>query len=160
MVFEVKTIVLDSIVFCFFFSRAMRHLYMLTAFNTHLLCVEITRNIQSQSGTRSLIRTVLRDADLKKHQRMHSEEKPYKCSICNKIFKWSEYLKLHERTHTGDKPYKCSHCDKRFRWSDYVKRHERIHTGEQPYHCIQCGKSFCNLSSLLSHTKKKCLKSQ
>jgi DNA-directed RNA polymerase subunit RPC12/RpoP len=48
-------------------------------------------------------------ADLKKHLRMHSEEKPYKCSVCDKAFAQSTQLKSHIRTHTGEKPFKCTH---------------------------------------------------
>uniref|UniRef100_A0A9J8ACR9 C2H2-type domain-containing protein n=1 Tax=Cyprinus carpio carpio TaxID=630221 RepID=A0A9J8ACR9_CYPCA len=45
-------------------------------------------------------------------------------------FSWLQSLK---RIHTGEKPYKCSHCDKRFNYSSSLKTHERIHTGEKPY---------------------------
>ena len=36
------------------------------------------------------------------------------CCYCDKSFNTPSNLKRHERIHTGDKPYQCSHCDKAF----------------------------------------------
>lgn len=38
---------------------------------------------------------------LQRHLSTHSEERPYKCKVCGKAFKWTEYLSKHMRTQHG-----------------------------------------------------------
>ena len=33
------------------------------------------------------------------------------------------------RVHTGEKPYKCSYCERRFKQLSHVQQHTRLHTG-------------------------------
>ena len=51
---------------------------------------------------------------------IHTEEKPYQCSICCKGFTHRISMKVHERKHTGEKPYQSITCDKGFTQSNHV----------------------------------------
>ncbi|XP_053146172.1 zinc finger protein 3-like [Hemicordylus capensis] len=87
------------------------------------------------------------------HQRMHRGLKPYVCLECGRSFNRRDHLTLHQRTHTGEKPYHCVECGKSFRTSTQFTLHRRIHTGEKPYRCLECDKRFSSKSALISHQR-------
>ncbi|XP_040177431.1 gastrula zinc finger protein XlCGF57.1-like [Rana temporaria] len=93
------------------------------------------------------------NADLIRHNRVHSGEKPFQCSECGKLFSKQSSLAIHHRIHTGQKPYSCAVCGKCFTSRSELTKHGRSHTGLKPYTCPECGKFFTCSSNLFRHKK-------
>lgn len=64
---------------------------------------------------------VLLAADANKKQ----PSKRYKCTFCDRAFSRSEHRSRHERSHTQERPYHCERCPSTFVRRDLLLRHER-----------------------------------
>ena len=60
-------------------------------------------------------------------------------------------IREHHDELQGVKKYKCSFCDKMFRFPAHLISHERVHTKEKPYKCEKCGKGFSVKCNLMMH---------
>lgn len=54
-------------------------------------------------------------------------ERIHGCEFCGKKFRFQSSLIAHRRVHTGEKPYKCSVCDHACAQHSKLKRHMKIH---------------------------------
>lgn len=88
------------------------------------------------------VKTYTSRSEFQRHERTHTNERPYKCNRCESAFYCNKDLTIHIRRHLGDKRYKCDHCGKAFVRKCNLDEHLRTHTGARPYKCNYCDKSF------------------
>nr|XP_026500540.1 transcriptional repressor CTCF-like isoform X3 [Vanessa tameamea] len=91
---------------------------------------------------------------LLRHMKSHSEERPHKCSICERGFKTIASLQNHVNMHNGVKPHVCKYCKSPFTTSGELVRHVRYrHTHEKPHKCSECDYASVELSKLRRHVR-------
>jgi len=84
------------------------------------------------------------------HRRVYA----YKCQFCGVGIANLSSLQRHERTHTNEKPFPCPECSRSFRSKIELDDHHRDkHTNERPFVCETCGKKFAVRRLWASHTR-------
>ncbi|XP_038603400.1 zinc finger and BTB domain-containing protein 14 isoform X2 [Tachyglossus aculeatus] len=109
---------------------------------------------REQVGCRACGKTFSDEARLRKHEKLHTADRPFVCEMCAKGFTTQAHLKEHLKIHTGYKPYSCEVCGKSFIRAPDLKKHERVHSNERPFACHMCDKAFKHKSHLKDHERR------
>lgn len=71
------------------------------------------------------------------------------CRFCGICFSTAETLKKHERGHRGERPYRCLECKKGFKKHCHLVGHKRVH--QRRIQCTVCKKILPNIGELIQH---------
>ncbi|XP_018398123.1 PREDICTED: zinc finger protein 813, partial [Cyphomyrmex costatus] len=102
-----------------------------------------------------------------RHERIHTNEKPYKCNICGHMSRTRDALRVHmvamhqdnkrfqsnKDLYTGGVSYVCKTCKKEFKNKTTFYTHERIHKSEKPYQCELCEFKSVKKENLTRHVR-------
>ncbi|XP_077303356.1 zinc finger protein 646 [Lithobates pipiens] len=91
-------------------------------------------------------------AELNTTQGTHKEERPYKCSQCDKSYRHAGSLVNHKKTHQIGL-YTCLICQKEFSNPMGLKSHLRTHSEDKRFKCDQCGEAFRMSQQLYNHRR-------
>ena len=82
--------------------------------------------------------------DLKWHMAKHTGEKSFACREdgCGKRFRISHMRSNHEKIHSGQRDFHCTQCDKKFIQRTSLMTHLKRHNGIKDHKCVTCGKAF------------------
>ncbi|KAK3093592.1 hypothetical protein FSP39_017850 [Pinctada imbricata] len=106
-------------------------------------------------------KTLSSHAMWKRHQVVHSKQKPNHCGICGAKFSFINALRYHlQKKHPEYKPYKCPVCDQSFLTTHirnfHVKMmHKDYVDPNKPIKCQYCDCRFKQIVGLRNHMRKK-----
>ncbi|KAL8604661.1 hypothetical protein ACOMHN_013441 [Nucella lapillus] len=88
---------------------------------------------------------------------IHQNNRPFKCTMCEKLFVLQTKLNAHirERHTEGGRRFHCDKCGYRAFHAHSLRIHQRcVHSNERPYTCPQCPSAFARKIYLTIHMRK------
>lgn len=86
--------------------------------------------------------------------RESKDSSEFRCDICNKTYNSKAILKKHRKIHGEEKEFRCNVCNRGFENNAELERHNKVHLGIRPYSCHLCANSFSEEGSLKTHMKR------
>lgn len=81
---------------------------------------------------------------------VHTDEFPFKCTVCSKSFKYSINLVSHMQVHKES--YTCDECDRVFASKSDSKKHAlNQHKCSLSYECNKCRRLYCSIKRYQKH---------
>uniref|UniRef100_A0A1B0DFF7 C2H2-type domain-containing protein n=1 Tax=Phlebotomus papatasi TaxID=29031 RepID=A0A1B0DFF7_PHLPP len=135
----------------------MRFIFV-TELNSHILKVHKEKDFQElfkQEVCKFCGKKFYKKYDYDAHQSVHSNERPFECSVCFSKFKAKSYLRIHfKNKHSDTKPIiSCNVCGKIFNRKADMDFHKIIHAPEKIIPCNYCHKKFAHTKYLKNHMK-------
>lgn len=90
------------------------------------------------------------------HERVHKLG-AHPCNLCTKKFRYKHALRRHQQLHTDERPFPCDMCNKTFRDLTDLRRHKFKHNNaEKSFKCPNCDGSFYENNKLNQHLRTRC----
>lgn len=122
--------------------------------HTHLWRVHSV-DMELYSCTQCNFKTPVRSRLVNTHQRIHSNERNFKCVRCDKAFKNSKQLTNHNRVHAAADSttiHRCSDCDQIFYKHRHLRSHMRtVHESADKLSCGICGVMCSSVGARRTH---------
>ncbi|CAC5397627.1 KRAB [Mytilus coruscus] len=82
----------------------------------------------------------------------HLNYKPFKCTVCNKVFAYRQSMTRHAKICQGNKSYNCVEYNAVFNSKCSLDQQHNGKHGQKEYTCM-CGKSFRSIRSFTRHSR-------
>ena len=121
-----------------------------------VFCEEMGRRSNYLGDSNGDMGSALRAVDVDSDILVHLERNA--CYTCKRTFKTLNGLKRHQSVHSSERPFKCffEGCKKAYRFDSDLKRHCKVHSEGLKFTCKynKCGERFEGKSELYSHCKQ------